>query len=232
MSIFASKADAAAGGDFAQARARMVEEIAAMASRTAALTGRQAFSPAVMAAMGKVPRHLFVPPEDIGSAYRNHPLPIGSGQTISQPYIVALSTELVQPREHHRVLEIGTGSGYQAAVLAELVREVYSVEIVESLALQAGERLQRLGYRNVRVRRSDGHVGWPEASPFDAIVVTAAAVRVPAALVDQLRPGGRMVIPVGEQGRSQELTLVEKAGDGRISQRVILSVMFVPMTGG
>ncbi len=232
MSIFASDADAAASGDFAQARARMVEEIAAMASRTAALTGTRAFSPAVMAVMGKVPRHLFVPPEEIGSAYRNQPLPIGSGQTISQPYIVALSTELVQPRANHRVLEIGTGSGYQAAVLAELVREVYSVEIVESLALQAEERLQRLGYRNVRVRKSDGHAGWPEASPFDAIVVTAAAARVPAALVDQLRPGGRMVIPVGEQGRSQALTLVEKADDGGVSQRVILSVMFVPMTGG
>lgn len=233
MAVFAPDADAAAGdGDFARARARMVEEIAAMARRTAALTGRQGFAPAVMAAMGKVPRHLFVPPEEIGSAYRNHPLPIGNGQTISQPYIVALSTELVQPREHHRVLEIGTGSGYQAAVLAELVREVYTVEIVESLALQAGERLQQLGYRNVRVRRSDGHAGWPEASPFDAIVVTAAAARVPPALVDQLRPGGRMVVPVGEQGRSQELMLVEKTADGRLTQRVILSVMFVPMTGG
>lgn len=232
MSIFESDADAAADDDFVHARGRMVEEIAAMARRTAALTGREAFSPAVMAAMAKVPRHLFVPAEEVALAYRNHPLPIGAGQTISQPYIVALSTDLVEPREHHRVLEIGTGSGYQAAVLAELVREVCSVEIVESLARQAEERLQRLGYRNVRVRRSDGHAGWAEASPFDSIVVTAAARRVPTALVDQLRPGGRMVIPVGEQGSSQDLVLVEKGVDGRITQRVILSVMFVPMTGG
>jgi protein-L-isoaspartate(D-aspartate) O-methyltransferase len=232
MSFFGSDSDAAAAGDFPQARARMVEEIAAMARSTAALTGREQFAPAVMAAMGKVPRHLFVPPDEVGWAYRNHPLPIGSGQTISQPYIVALSTELVQPRSHHRVLEVGTGSGYQAAVLAELVREVYSVEIIDSLAREAEARLRQLGYANVRVRRSDGHAGWPEAAPFDGIVVTAAAARVPAALVDQLRPGGRMVIPVGEQGRSQDLVLVEKIADGRVEERRILSVMFVPMTGG
>ena len=231
MSMFTRKSKAAGAGDNEQARARMVDEIAAMARRTAALTGVEAFSPAVLAAMGKVPRHLFVPAEETASAYRNHPLPIGSGQTISQPYIVALSTELVQPRAHHRVLEIGTGSGYQAAVLAELVREVYSVEIIESLASQARERLQRLDYRNVQVRRGDGHDGWAQAAPFDAIVVTAAAAQVPAALVDQLRPGGRMVIPVGEPGRSQELVLVEKAVDGRVSRRIVLSVMFVPMTG-
>lgn len=232
MSIFTRKPKAAAGGADDRARARMVDEIAAMARRTAALTGLETFSPAVMAAMGKVPRHLFVPPDETASAYRNHPLPIGNGQTISQPYIVALSTDIVRPREHHRVLEIGTGSGYQAAVLAELVREVYSVEIIESLALQAKERLQRLGYRNVHVRQSDGHAGWAQAGPFDAIVVTAAASQVPAALVDQLRPGGRMVIPVGEPGRSQDLVLIEKAAEGGVSRRVILSVMFVPMTGG
>lgn len=232
MSIFTRKSKAATGGNEAPDRARMVDEIAAMARRTAAITGLETFSPAVMAAMGKVPRHIFVPTDEAASAYRNHPLPIGSGQTISQPYIVALSTELAQPRAHHRVLEIGTGSGYQAAVLAELVHEVYSVEIIESLAVEARDRLQRLGYRNVHVRKSDGHAGWAEAAPFDAIVVTAAAAQVPASLVDQLRPGGRMVIPVGEPRRSQELVLIEKAVDGRISRRVILSVMFVPMTGG
>lgn len=232
MSMFTRKPRAAADASDERARARMVDEIAAMARRTASLTGRERFSSAVMAAMAKVPRHLFVPVEETASAYGNHPLPIGNGQTISQPYIVALSTDLVRPLAHHRVLEVGTGSGYQAAILAELVSEVYSVEIVESLAVEATQRLQRLGYRNVRVRISDGHAGWAEAAPFDAIVVTAAAAEVPAKLVDQLRPGGRMVIPVGEPGRTQELVLVEKAADGQVSRRGILSVMFVPMIRG
>ncbi len=215
-----------------QLRMQMVAEIAEMARRTGTQTGRAAFSDAVMEAMRKVPRHLFVPASDIDSAYRNHPLPIGSGQTISQPYIVALTTDLVEPRKHHRVLEIGTGSGYQAAVLAELVEQVYSVEIVASLAREASERLRRLGYRNIEVRLSDGHVGWAQAAPFDAIVVTAAATHVPPALVEQLKPGGRMVIPVGPQHRTQEFTLVEKRADGTIDKRVVLPVRFVPMTGG
>jgi len=231
MSVFDSEAHAADDRHVAE-RARMVTEIADMARRTGSETGHPQFSAEVMAAMGKVPRHLFVPPSDIVSAYRNHPLPIGAGQTISQPYIVALSTEFAQPRKSHRILEIGTGSGYQAAVLAELAGEVYSIEIIESLAREAGERLLRLGYRNVYVRRSDGHAGWPEAGPFDAIVVTAAAVQVPLALIDQLKRGGRMVIPVGPPHGSQQLLLVEKAADGKVVQRVVLPVMFVPMTGG
>lgn len=232
MSIFDTETHAADDGHHAAERAHMVAEIADMAKRTGTETGRPRFSAAVMAAMGKVPRHLFVPKEDAASAYRNHPLPIGAGQTISQPYIVALSTELVEPRKPHRVLDIGTGSGYQAAVLAELVDEVYSVEIVESLAREADERLTRLGYRNARVRHGDGHAGWPQAAPFDAIVVAAAAAHVPQALVNQLKPGGRMVVPVGPPHGSQQLLLIEKTADGKTAQRVVLPVMFVPMTGG
>lgn len=231
MTLFTCGAGAAGADRHADRRARMVQEIAEMARRTGVETGRPRFSDAVMAAMGKVPRHLFVPPEEIESAYRNHPLPIGSGQTISQPYIVALSTDLVDPRPSHRVLEIGTGSGYQAAVLAEVVGEVYSVEIIEPLAREAEERLRRLGYRNVSVRQGDGHAGWPQAAPFDSIVVTAAAARVPKSLVDQLKRGGRMVIPVGAPRASQDFLLVEKSADGTVSQRVVLPVVFVPMTG-
>jgi protein-L-isoaspartate(D-aspartate) O-methyltransferase len=231
MALFASDGKTANDGGFAAERARMVEEIAAMARQTAASTGRTVFAASVMAAMGQVPRHRFVPAEERAAAYRNHPLPIGSGQTISQPYIVALSTDLVAPKRNHRVLDVGTGSGYQAAVLAEIVNEVYSIEIVEDLAVQADARLRDLGYRNVRVRQGDGSLGWPEAAPFDGIVVAAAATRVPEALVAQLRAGGRMVIPVGEPGRVQELMLIEKMQDGRVNMRAVLSVAFVPMTG-
>lgn len=227
-----TKEGSAADDERAAERARMVAEIAEMARRTSDQTGLPRFSDAVMAAMGRVPRHRFVPASEVVSAYRNHPLAIGSGQTISQPYIVALSTELAAPRKHDRVLEIGTGSGYQAAVLAEVAGEVYSIEIIERLAQDARDRLDRLGYRNVRVRLGDGHAGWPEAGPFDAIVVTAAAARVPQALVEQLKPGGRMVIPVGLPQGAQELLLVEKSAEGRVARRVILPVMFVPMTGG
>jgi len=232
VTLFSGSGAAAAEDRYVGLRAQMVAEIAQMARRTGAQTGRTEFSAVVMEAMRKVPRHLFVPASDVDAAYRNHPLPIGSGQTISQPYIVALTTDLVEPRKHHRVLEIGTGSGYQAAVLAELVEQVYSVEIVASLAREATERLRSLGYQNIDVRLSDGHVGWAEAAPFDAIVVTAAATHVPPALVEQLKPGGRMVIPVGPQHRTQEFTLVEKHADGSISKRVVLPVRFVPMTGG
>lgn len=232
VTLFSESNAAAAEDRHLRQRSQMVAEIAEMARRTGAQTGRTEFSAAVMEAMRKVPRHLFVPASELDSAYRNHPLPIGGGQTISQPYIVALTTDLVEPRKHHRVLEIGTGSGYQAAVLAELVEQVYSVEIVASLAREASERLRVLGYRNIEVQLSDGHVGWAQAAPFDAIVVTAAATHVPPALVEQLKPGGRMVIPVGPQHRVQEFMLVEKHADGTISKRVVLPVRFVPMTGG
>jgi protein-L-isoaspartate(D-aspartate) O-methyltransferase len=221
-----------ADASLANERERMVEEIAAMARETARETGHDRFSDAVMGAMRKVPRHRFVAPDQARSAYRNNPLPIGRGQTISQPYIVALTTHLIEPQKHHRVLEIGTGSGYQAAVLAELVQHVYSMEIIEALGRDAQRRLQDLGYRNVSVRIGDGHAGWPEQAPYDAIVVTAAATHIPPALVEQLKPGGRMAIPVGSQLGGQQFTLVQKGMDGAVSQRVVLPVMFVPMTGG
>ncbi len=218
--------------EYAQERAQMVAEIARFARATATETGRAQFSAAVMEAMRKVPRHRFVPSSEVASAYRDRPLPIGSGQTISQPYIVALTTDLIEPQKHHRVLEIGTGSGYQAAVLAELVQRVYSIEIVESLAREAATRLRALGYANVEVRHGDGHAGWPEQAPFDAIVVTAAAARIPETLVAQLKPGARMVVPVGAPNQTQDFVLLEKRADGTVSRRVVLPVVFVPMTGG
>jgi protein-L-isoaspartate(D-aspartate) O-methyltransferase len=213
-------------------RARLVAEVDAMYAATRAETGLAAMSPQVRAALGKVERHRFVPPAQAGSAYRNHPLPIGSGQTISQPYIVALSTDLVQPRAGQRVLEVGTGSGYQAAVLAEIVGKVYTIELIAALGNAAAGRLRALGYANVEVRIGDGYAGWPEAAPFDAIVVTAAAPRVPQALVAQLKPGGRMVIPVGESGAAQELLLITKRADGGVDTRSVLPVRFVPLVPG
>jgi len=181
----------------------MVAEVEAMYAATRDLTGLPAMSPQVRAALGKVERHRLVPPEQRALAYRNHPLPIGRGQTISQPYIVALSTDLIAPQPQHVVLEIGTGSGYQAAVLAETVARVFSIEIIDSLGKEAEENLKNLGYRNLEIRIGDGYRGWPEKAPFDAIVVTAAAPQVPEALLAQLKPGGRMVIPVGEAGGAQ-----------------------------
>ena len=215
----------------AAARARMVAEIAAMARETGAETGRPIFSDAVMAAMGKVPRHRFVPASQDNLAYENRPLPIGEGQTISQPYIVALMTDLLDPKSADTVLEVGTGSGYQAAVLAELVAKVYTIEIVEPLARRARQVLGELGYRNVEVRVGDGYGGWPAAAPFDAIIVTAAPAAVPQPLIDQLKPGGRMVIPVGGPSDVQQLLLVEKQSDGRTTTRRTLPVRFVPLTG-
>ena len=192
----------------------MIEEIAAEAAATADYTGRSAFDGRVMAAMASVPRHEFVPPAEEVYAYINNALPIGHGQTISQPYIVALMTDLLDPQPDHSVLEIGTGSGYQAAILSELVRQVYSIEVIPELAAEAEERLRRLGYRNVSVKAGDGNAGWPEHAPYDGIIVTAAAAKIPEALLAQLRNGGRMVIPVGGSG-SQELILIEKSASGR-----------------
>ena len=218
--------------DHAAQRARLVAEVDAMYSATRGETGLAAMSPPVRAALGKVERHRFVPAGQQSLAYRNHPLPIGSGQTISQPYIVALSTDLVAPQPGQRVLEIGTGSGYQAAVLAEIVSKVYSIELVPSLGKEAAERLKTLGYANVEVRIGDGYAGWPEQAPFDSILVTAAAPRVPEALLEQLRPGGRLVIPVGASHEAQELLLIEKRPDGSFERRSVLPVRFVPLVPG
>ena len=186
----------------------------------------------VLAVMAKVPRHAFVPQAQVRHAYENRPLAIGHGQTISQPYIVALMTTLARPKQSDVVLEIGTGSGYQAAVLSELVGRVYSIEIIAPLGNQAAQRLRTLGYDNVRTRIGDGYYGWPQAGPFDAIVVTAAAASVPPPLLAQLKPGGRMVIPVGSSFFTQSLMLVEKDDAGRLHTRQILPVRFVPLTGG
>ena len=188
------------------------------------------FARPVMEAMGRVPRHLFVPFALQPRAYENRPLPIGHEQTISQPYIVALMTDLIRPAKDHRVLEIGTGSGYQAAILSELVREVYTIEIVAPLAEEARARLARLGYRNVVVKTGDGYKGWEEHAPFDSIMVTAGAEEIPPPLIRQLKPGGRMVIPVGNVDRVQYLTLIEKLPDGSIRSRRVAPVRFVPFT--
>ena len=216
---------------YARERAALLQEIAAMARDTGAETGRAVFSARVMAAMAKVPRHRFVPAPYGALAYANRPLPIGHGQTISQPYIVALMTELLDAKPGDAVLEIGTGSGYQAAVLAELVERVYSIEIIEPVGKNAAALLQQLGYKNIETRIGDGYNGWPERAPFDAIIVTAAAPRVPPALVAQLKPGGRMIIPVGGHFMMQYLILVSKETDGKVTTRQMLPVAFVPLTG-
>lgn len=218
--------------DYAAQRARMVAQIEDMYAETRVETGLAAMSPAVRSALGKVERHRMVPPELVSQAYRNHPLPIGEGQTISQPYIVALSTDLIEPRPGQVVLEVGTGSGYQAAVLAEIVKQVYTIEIVPSLAHGAEAHLAELGYRNVEVRIGDGYAGWPEKAPFDGIIVTAAAPRVPQALVEQLKPGAKMVVPVGGHWGVQELLVVTRRADGGFDQRSVLPVRFVPLVPG
>ncbi len=225
---------AGAGEEHAVRRAGMVREITATAATagTGSDSGKQAIDPRVMGVIGQVPRHAFVPDEQQPFAYENRPLPIGHGQTISQPYIVALMTDLMRLKPGDVVLEVGTGSGYQAAVLAGLVRKVHTIEIIEPLGLQACERLMRLGYSEVECRVGDGYYGWDAHAPFDAIIVTASASHVPPPLVRQLKPGGRMVIPVGAQFLTQYLLLVEKSGDGTVSTRQILPVRFVPLAGG
>ncbi|MDD5556084.1 MAG: protein-L-isoaspartate(D-aspartate) O-methyltransferase [bacterium] len=207
----------------AEARRRMVEH---------QIRDRGIADPAVLRAMGEVPRHLFVPPALVRHAYDDRPLPIGHGQTISQPYIVALMAEMLRlPPRGARVLEIGTGSGYHAAVLAGIAEEVYTVEIIPALALTASARLRELGYKNVRVRDGDGYHGWEEHAPFDGIVVTAAAAHIPPPLIEQLKEGGRMAIPVGSVFFAQYLMLVEKR-DGRVTTERVIPVRFVPLTGG
>jgi len=204
---------------FARAREEMV---------ATQIASRGVRDPLTLAAMRKVARHLFVPPALAGQAYEDHPLPIGHGQTISQPYIVAFMTEALGLKGGEKVLEVGTGSGYQAAVLAEIASRVYTIEIVEPLAREAAALLEKLGLANVEVRAGDGYLGWPEAAPFDAIVVTAAAPRVPEPLKQQLKVGGRIILPVGDEW--QELVVVTRRDD-RFEERQVLPVRFVPMTG-
>ncbi|MFA4970363.1 MAG: protein-L-isoaspartate(D-aspartate) O-methyltransferase [Sulfuritalea sp.] len=211
-------------------RKAMLRDILEEVELTRYEIGKAALDERVMATMAKVPRERFVGSYDRYRAFANGPLPIGYGQTISQPYIVALMTDLLKVGAGDTVLEVGTGSGYQSAVLAELVQQVYSIEIIGALASAAGERLQELGYGNVTVRHGDGYHGWPEHAPFDGIIVTAAAPHIPPPLVEQLKPGGRLVIPVGEPGGIQQLMLVEKRSDGSVSSRNILMVAFVPLT--
>ena len=210
-------------------RELMALTVANMAATSGVREARR-LDPKVIAAMREVPRHLFVPEEIQPYAYRNTALPIGHEQTISQPYIVALMTHLLEVKTGQRVLEIGTGSGYQAAVLAQLGVKVHSIEIVEPLAREAAARLHTLGYRDVAVRSGDGYAGWPDAAPFDRIIVTAGAPHIPRPLLDQLKPGGRMVSPVAAPGRDgEELILVEKGKNGAIRRRSIIPVRFVPL---
>jgi protein-L-isoaspartate(D-aspartate) O-methyltransferase len=209
---------------------RMLEQIDALMQQTAAETGRPRLSPRVRKAIEQVPRHRFVPETLRDAAYANRPLPIGEGQTISQPFIVALMTELLDPQPTDRVLEVGTGSGYQAAVLAECVAQVYTIEIVPTLGARAAAVLRDLGYRNVHARVGDGYQGWPEEAPFDGIVVTAAPDQVPQPLIEQLARGGRLVIPVGPREPNQELLLITKDASGQAVTTKKLEVRFVPLT--
>ena len=217
------------GSDEKQA---LIREIVSETAETAAMTGRRELSARLLAALSKVKREAFVPDSEVRFAYINAPLPIGHGQTISQPFIVAIMTELLDLKPDDVVLEIGTGSGYQAAVLADLARQVYGVEIVPELVENARRALAQEGYRNVEVRCGDGNEGWPEHAPYDAIIVTAAAETVPPALLTQLKPGGRMIIPLGEVYAHQALVLFEKDEAGKIERHDIMDVAFVPLIAG
>ncbi len=210
----------------------LLEQIAEEMSATERWTGRAQLSPRVAAALATVRRVAFVPPRSAKSAYDNRPLPIGHGQTISQPFVVALMTELLDLKPDDNVLEVGTGSGYQAAVLAELAHKICSIEVIPELGLNAAAALAREGYGNVALRIDNGGLGWPERAPFDAIIVTAAAPEIPGALIEQLGPGGRMIIPVGPHNGEQELMLLTRNTAGMVSRRGILPMAFVPLTGG
>ena len=216
---------------YAYLRAKLIRQIENDVCATSRYLNKTALDSRVMKTMATVPRHKFVPNRLIPYAYNNRPLPIGEGQTISQPYIVAIMTDLLKIKPSDVVLEIGTGSGYQAAVLAKLAEQVYTIEIIEPLQKSATKRLADLGYNNVTTQLGDGYYGWPEQAPFDAIMVTAAAGQVPPPLIRQLKPGGRMVIPVGGAFMTQFLLLIEKRADGSLSTRQILPVRFVPFTG-
>lgn len=213
---------------YAEFRQQMVDTINQEVIETASFIGKTALDERVMQTIGMVPRHEFVPGAMKPLAYNDCALSIGQDQTISQPYIVALMTDLLAPTADHRVLEVGTGSGYQAAVLACLVKEVFSIERIPELATMASETLQRLGYHNVKVRTGNGYEGWPERAPFDSIVVTAGG-QIPEKLIEQLKPGGRMVIPIADHYSSQYLTVLEKDLQGQIQKRKILAVRFVPL---
>lgn len=216
--------------EYASKRQAMVKEVETMVRETMQYTGKSRLSEAVVQAMAKVPRHEFVPADMAHLAYLNRALPITHDQTISQPYIVALMTDLADLEADEKVLEVGTGSGYQAAILAELGVQVYSIEIIRPLGEAAREQLHRLGYENVQLRIGDGYQGWPDAAPFDAVVVTAASESIPQPLIDQLAVGGRMVIPVGPHGQMQKLNVVQKKADGEIVSRALIPVGFVPLT--
>ena len=217
--------------EWAARREGMMAAIRADVIATRSYIGKGSLNPEVLAVMGRVPRHAFVPDDVQPAAYENRPLPIGYGQTISQPYIVALMTDLLEPSPDDIVLEVGTGSGYQAAVLAELVAKVYTIEIIPELARRAAKRFERLGYENIATRQGDGYFGWPDLDHVDSIIVTAAADHVPPPLVRQLKKGGRMVIPVGQRFSVQHLLLITKEDDGNLETRQILPVRFVPLTG-
>jgi protein-L-isoaspartate(D-aspartate) O-methyltransferase len=226
--LMSSAAMAFAQDDRAAERRQMMDDVTALAGLVARETGRAGLNPRVLAAMAKVKRHEFVPPAQRPAAYRNRPLSIGAGQTISQPFIVALMSDLLELEPDDKVLEIGTGCGYQAAVLAELAGHVYTIEIVESLGKRAAKTLHRLGYTDVHTKIGDGYMGWPENAPYDAIIVTAAPDHVPPALVTQLKPGGRLVIPVGKL--FQELMVITKNADGTTTRKEVVPVQFVPLT--
>lgn len=228
--LFVSIAASADEASYMAARAAMVEELW-LYTQFVDDPDKAIISDAVMASMNTVKRHELVPRSERRFAYENRPLPIGYGQTISQPYIVALMTELVEPDADDVVLEVGTGSGYQAAILAELVDHVYSIEIIEALATRAKQDLLRLGYKNITTKLGDGYYGWEEHGPFDSIVVTAAAGHVPPPLIEQLKPGGRLVIPVGSRFMTQTLLLLEKTEKGEVITRQFGAVRFVPLTG-
>lgn len=212
-------------------QAQLMAEIAKDIQETASYTGRSALHARVRDAMATVTRHNFVDAYGPDAAYANRPLPIGHGQTISQPFIVALMTDLLEPEPDHVVLEIGTGSGYQAAVLATLVKHVYTIEVIPELAKSAEQRLADLGYSNISVKTGDGYYGWPDQAPFDGIIVTAVGPDIPTSLVEQLKPGARMVLPVGTQYAAQNLTVVTKQADGSYTTEQVLPVAFVPLTG-
>jgi protein-L-isoaspartate(D-aspartate) O-methyltransferase len=221
----------AAEGAFAAARRDMLDDIRAVSSAVGIGGGPQSISERTLAVLAEVPRHRFVPKDLQTEAYENRPLPIGYGQTISQPYIVAVMTDVLDCQPGHKVLELGTGSGYQAAVLGRLGARVFTIEIIPELAQSAAARLSELDHEAVRVRAGDGYYGWPEEAPFDRIIVTAAASHIPPPLIAQLIPGGRMAIPVGGPFAVQELLLVEKSLDGTLRSRSLLPVQFVPLTG-